>query len=136
MATDTDDSIKHRDIRFHALHGTEEAPAHSAMLLLADAPGIINLHPLSKLGLHVSYDLQRVTLAMIETALIEVGFHLDNSLMCKLKRALYHYTEDTQCINMGYHPDSKTTRDIYICRYQRLQHGCRDERPSHWRKYL
>ena len=136
MASHSNDCIKHRGILFAELHDQDESPSQLATLLLADAPGIVNLYPHSDTRLYVSYDLRLVTLDIIESGLYEVGFHLDNSLMSKFRRALYHYTEETQCLNMGYHPDSKTTRDIYICRYLRLPHGCRDERPNHWRKYL
>jgi len=136
MSDHSDECIKHRDINFAPLHNPDDSPSQLAMLLLADAPGIINLYPQSDTCLHVSYDLRLVTLDIIELGLREVGFHLDNNLMCILRRALFHYTEETQCLNMGYHPDSKATRDIYITRYQRLPHGCRDERPNHWRKYL
>lgn len=136
MDTGYTDCIKHRDILFSELHAEDEVPARTAMLLLADVAGILNLQPLSDVRLQVSYDLRMISLHAIETALIEVGFHLDNNLLSKLRRALYHYTEETQCLNMGCIYDSKTTRDIFIDRYQRLQHGCRDERPVCWRKYL
>jgi len=135
MDNQSEECIKHRDLLFDALHDQDKAPSHLATLLLADAPGIINIYPISDTQLHISYDLRTVNLEIIETALSEVGFHLDNSLMCKLRRALCHFTEETQCLNMGYHPDSKTTRDIYIHRYLRLPHGCRDERPEYWREY-
>lgn len=128
--------IKHREIHFCSLHAQGEAPAHSAMLLLADVDGIVGLHPVSAICLRVSYDLRTLTLQITENALTEVGFHLDNSLFTKLRRSLYYYTEETQCVNMGHVHDSKATRHIFIERYQRLPHGCRDDRPSHWRKYL
>ena len=131
----SDECIKHREILFDAVHDQDKSPTRCATLLLADAPGIISLRPVSDTQLHISYDLRTVNLSTIETALREVGFHLDNSLMCKLRRALCHFTEETQCLNMGYLSDSKTTRDIYICRYLKRPHGCRDERPDHWREY-
>ena len=66
----------------------------------------------------------------------EVGFHLDNSVISKLKRALFYYAEDTQLANMGYdHAESKSTLEIFINRYNQLPHGCRDERPMHYRRY-
>jgi len=135
MDTQTDESIKHREILFAEPYDQNEPPSQLAMLLLVDAPGIIHLHPVSDTQLHISYDLRMVTLEIIESGLNEVGFHLENSLLCKLRRALCHFTEETQCLNMGYHPDSKTTRDIYIDRYLRNPHGCRDTRPEHWREY-
>ncbi|MDT8404393.1 hypothetical protein [Sulfuriflexus sp.] len=128
--------IKHREIHFCSLHARGRAPAHAAMLLLADVEGIIGLRPVSATCLRVSYDLRNLSLQITENALIEVGFHLDNSLFNKLRRSLYYYTEETQCENMGHVHDSKQTRDIFIERYQRLPHGCRDDRPDHWRKYL
>lgn len=136
MDSHSDECIKHRDILFSPLHDQDKPPSQLATLLLADAPGIVSVFPTSDTQLHISYDLRIVSLDIIESSLTEVGFHLDNSLFCKIRRALCHFTEETQCLNMGYRPDSKTTRDIYICRYLRLPHGCRDERPNHWRKYL
>ena len=136
MDTEHHNCIKHREIHFCSLHAKGSAPAHSAMLLLADVDGITGLHPTSATCLRVSYDLRILSLQITENALIEVGFHLDNNLFNKLRRSLYYYTEETQCVNMGHVHDSKMTRDIFIERYQRLPHGCRDDRPSHWRKYL
>ena len=49
----------------------------------------------------VVYDLRRITLQRIENALSELGYHLDNSLLCKLKRALFHYAEETQRENLA-----------------------------------
>lgn len=136
MDTSHHDCIKHREIHFCGLHAKGEAPAHSAMMILADVDGIVGLHPVSATCLRVTYDLRKLSLQLTEGALIEVGFHLDNSLFHKLRRSLYYYTEETQYVNMGHVCNKKTTRDIFIECYQRLPHGCRDDRPSHWRKYL
>ena len=74
---------------------------------------------------------------LIEDSLVELGFHLDNSLLYKLKRSLYHYTDETQRSNMGCCSDQcQCTREVFINRYQRLMHGCRDSRPRYWREYL
>jgi hypothetical protein len=126
--------IKHRELAFCSLHiGPEQA--RSAMLFLSDVHGIIHLDMIDAHRLSVSYDIRHLTLKLIEDALIELGFHLDNSLLFKLKRALYYYTEEVQSENMGC-PGGPCTRNIFINRYSRLQHGCRDDRPDHWRKYL
>jgi len=136
MSSDTVGLIKHREILFAALQ-PEPKPAHTAVLLLSDVTGIIHLHPHSDLRLQVGYDIQRVCLQAIEEALIEVGFHLDNSLLPKLKRALYYYTEEVQQENLGCgRGGSNCTQKVFINRYQRMAHGCRDDRPDHWRKYL
>ena len=44
----------------------------------------------------VSYELTQHTLEELEGHLEDKGFHLDNTLMSKLTRALIHYVEDTQ----------------------------------------
>ena len=127
--------IKQRDIRFCPLHPDPDQ-AQSAVLLLDGAAGIHDARKLAPHCLQVCYDIRRVTLQVIEEALTELGFHLDNSLMAKLKRALYHYTEETQRANLRIHTDLYDTQEVFIARYQQLPHGCRDERPPHWREYL
>lgn len=131
----TEDLIKYRDIRFCGLH-PDTSQAHSASLVLSDVDGIIKAHPLSHQTLHLSYDVTRITLSVIESALVDLGYHLDNSLMFKLKRALYYYTEETQRANLGLRECCSTDVQVFINRYQRLRHGCRDMRPNHWRTYL
>jgi len=128
--------IKQREILFCTLH-PDPNQAGSAALLLTDMEGIRDPRPIEPHRLHLSYDLTVITYQEIESGLAEVGFHLDNSLMTKLKRALIHYTEETARANLGC-PKGKTncTDGVFVSRYQRLQHGCRDQRPDHWRNYL
>lgn len=134
MVDDTQSLIKHREIRFQPLH-PDPKQAHTATLLLDDVDGIIQTQPVRPHILHVTYDVTAITLAIIEGSLSEVGFHLENTLMSKLRRALYYYTEETQRANLGLeNPSSDSTR-IFVDRYQRAPHGCRDQRPHHWRKY-
>ncbi len=128
------DVIKHREIHFCALHPDKDQ-ATTAMLLLSGAEGLVELRPVGPTCLHVSYDVTRISLKIIEDTLTELGFHLDASLLSKLKRALFYYTEETQCANLGC-ARSNCTREVFISRYERLRHGCRDHRPDYWRKYL
>jgi hypothetical protein len=134
MDKSSHDLIKHREISFCPLHA-DPAQAQSALLLFSDVKGIINLGLINEHRIQISYDIRHLTLKDIEEVLIEIGFHLDNSLMFKLKRALYYYTEEVQRENLGCH-GKNCTRNVFINRYNKLQHGCRDERPAHWRKYL
>lgn len=127
--------IKYRTITFCDLH-PDPNQAQTAMLLLSDIEGVEHLHINDNGELLVGYDLRFLTLAVIEDALTELGFHLDSSLLYKLKSALYHYTEEAQRANLGLDRRCAHCRQVFINRYQRLQHGCRDERPRHWRKYL
>lgn len=134
MDENIDELIKHRELAFCKLHADPQQ-ARSAILLLSDVEGIQQMDIIDTHRLTISYDVRLMTLQIIEEALIEMGFHLDNSLLYKLKRALYYYTEEVQRENIG-HSKELSTRNIFINRYNRLQHGCRDERPDYWRKYL
>ncbi len=127
---------KQRDVLFHPLHD-DENQAITASKMLVDLDGIVLADALSTTHLIVHYDLRFFTLDVIEELLETVGFHLDNNLLIKIKRALYRYTEETERANLGCSEgQSNCTREVFINRYQQLPHGCRDKRPEHWRNYL
>lgn len=128
----SDVTVKQREIRFCPLHPDPEQ-AHTAAWVLTEVDGVHDAEPLETHLLQVRYDVGRVTLQVIEQALVEMGFHLDASLMCKLRRALFYYTEETERANLGITSD--ITTKIFIDQYQRRSHGCRDQRPRHWRYY-
>lgn len=134
MNDSQNDLIKQRELVFCSLHADPEQ-AKSAIFFFSDIQGIVNLDLIDTHRLAVQYDIRYITLQQMEEALIELGFHLDNSLLYKLKRALYYYTEAIQCENQGCQKN-QNTRQVFINRYERMQHGCRDDRPKHWRKYL
>jgi len=127
---------KQRDVMFNSVHD-DKNQASTAALMLIDLDGVILADALSETHLIIRYDLRFFTLVDIEELLTTVGFHLDNNLLIKLKRALYRYTEETERANLGCcEGQSNCTRGAYINRYQHLPHGCRDKRPDHWRDYL
>lgn len=127
---------KQRDVMFYPFHD-DDNQALTASQMLADIDGIELAEAVSDIHLIIRYDLLFFTLSDIEELLTTVGFHLDNNLLIKLKRALYSYTEETERANMGCpQGQSNCTREAYINRYQQLPHGCRDKRPTHWRNYL
>ena len=130
--------IKHREIGFRDLH-PDPRQAHNAALLLADVKGILRTsipHP-ERNSIVVVYDLNHICLRIIEELLGEFGFHLEGSLMTKLKRALYYYTEDNEMQGSKTHKDQDaSTREIFMRCYRCKDHGCRDIRPEHWRNYL
>ncbi|MGD2117834.1 MAG: hypothetical protein PVG66_05700 [Chromatiales bacterium] len=136
MDNQADSLTKHREIAFSKLH-PDPNQAQSAVLLLSDIKGVERVHFVSPILMTISYNVLHITLQQIEEILAEMGFHLDNRLMYRLKRALYYYTEETQRANCGCeHGDSNCTQKVFIKRYQNMKHGCRDQRPTHWRKYL
>jgi hypothetical protein len=136
MDTLEQDFIKHREIAFRELHPDPDQ-ARTAALFLSGVTGLIRTMPVSPILLQVSYDLLQVTLRQIEEALTDIGLHIDNGLLFRIRRALWHYSEDTQRENLGCERgDSNCTRKVFALRYRTLNHECRDHRPEHWRRYL
>jgi len=126
---------KHREVHFRAPPPAAEQAYHAAFAL-SKVEGVLRAHSSAGPVVHVTYDLTEVSLQLIECLLIELGFHLDNSLLAKLKRALYYYTEQAEQETLGCQRGrGNCTQAIFINRYQHLQHGCRDDRPDHWRHY-
>jgi hypothetical protein len=128
--------IKHREIAFQKVH-PDPHQAHSAARFLADIEGLLAIEPATPHLLRISYDVLAVSLKDIEDALQELGLHLDTHIVFRIKRALIYYTEETLRANCGC-PDgtSNCTDKIFAARYQMIEHGCRDHRPEHWRRYL
>jgi hypothetical protein len=136
MTVDADNLIKHREIGFSKLH-PDPNQAQTATLLLSDIEGVKHVNFVSATFMRISYNVLNITLEQIEDILKELGFHLDNRLIYRMKRSLYYYTEETQRANHGCNKaDGNCTQKVFVKRYQAIKHGCRDERPTHWRKYL
>jgi len=131
-----DSTSKQREIAFCTLHPDKDQ-AGTATSLLADIEGIDQVERLSASQLRVRYQINHVCLADIEDLLVDRGFHLDNALIHRMRRALIHYMEETQRSNMGCGKgESNCTTKVFINRYRNRDHGCQDERPRHWRRYL
>lgn len=89
-----------------------------------------------KQAVHVDYDLRQHTLQELEDKLCDEGFHLDNALLCKLKRALVHYAEETQLRNLDA-PERlvKKPHEAYARVWDKHLHGDHDDTPAEWREY-
>ena len=90
-----------------------------------------------KRALGVAYDLHNHTLKELDEHLVEKGYHLDNTLMTKLTRALIYYVEDTQIHNMGA-PEKRLKRssqEAYVNAWEQHPHGDHDDTPPEWREY-
>ncbi|MDD3482242.1 hypothetical protein [Azovibrio restrictus] len=91
---------------------------------------------LEKRAVDVSYDLRHHTLETLENQLQDKGFHLDNTLMSKLVRALIYYVEETQLHNLGAtERPLKQSQEAYVQAWERHPHGDHDETPPEWREY-
>ena len=68
---------------------------------MLEIDGVHRVEVITQETLEIHYHLLAICLADIETLLEHNGFHLDNRLVFKIKRALYHYMEETQRANLG-----------------------------------
>lgn len=133
--SEAEELIKRRELRFCHLH-PDPNQARSALLLLSDAAGVVDITLADELCLYITYDVRYMTLDAIEKVLIRLGYHLDSRLLYRMKRALYSYSEETQRANLGVSESTDNTTQVFVKRYSSNYHGCRDKRPEHWRKYL
>lgn len=123
---------KHREIRFNKLRPwqVEQARALLERLdYLEVAPGtLVN-------SLSVWYEITDYTMEGLETALINQGFHLENTLYCKIIRALVYFSEDTQLRNMS-QPERliKKSHEVYSKAWEHHPHGDHDDTPPDLRR--
>ncbi|MCL2345455.1 MAG: hypothetical protein FWC58_06340 [Desulfobulbus sp.] len=85
----------------------------------------------------VAYDLRQHTLRELDEHLVDKGYHLDNTLLTKLTRALIYYVEDTQLHNIGV-PEKlikPSAQEAYIKAWEHHPHGDHDDTPVEWREY-
>ncbi len=93
--------------------------------------------PEAERSVDVAYDLRDHTLEELETTLGDKGFHLDNTLLSKLMRALIYYVEETQLHNLDApdQPLKKSQHEAYTQAWERHPHGDHDDTPPEWREY-
>ena len=85
----------------------------------------------------VAYDLRDHCLEALEGTLEEQGYHLDNTLLSKMMRALIYYVEETQLHNLEApdRPLKKSQNEAYTHAWERHPHGDHDDTPPEWREY-
>lgn len=126
------DLKKDREIVFHAL---PPGQAERARILLEGLDGLAVGIGSQSNCLRVRYHICEYTLEGLETALTSQGFHLDNSLMSKLKRALAYFSESVQRRNVEADAPDIKSQQAFITVYERHLHGDRDDTPEEWRSY-
>ena len=127
------DLKKKRDILF-AKFPPGQVP--EAADLLSGLDGVDAAASTERRTVTVGYELTEYTLKGLEAGLEDQGFHLDNTLMSKLMRALIYYVEETQLHNMGV-PEKrlKRSQEAYVHAWEQHPHGDYDETPQEWREY-
>lgn len=133
--------IKHREIHFCSLHANPDQ-AHSAVFVVNDLDGVLMSHALDHNHIKLAYNLDQITLEEIENILRNEGFHLDNSILAKIKRSIVFYCEEALRENskddrliQEVH-DKHKSDVIYLRPKKKKLCDCRDQRPEHWRQYL
>lgn len=126
------DLEKDREIVFHVL---PEGQAERALGLLEGMEGLTALAGREANHLLVRYNVCEYTLEGLELALSNQGFHLDNSLLCKLKRALAYFCESVQRRNIAANEPDIKSQQAFVKVYERHLHGDCDETPEEWRDY-
>ena len=127
------DLDKIREIVFHDL---PEGQAERARELLDGLDSIkASIKIESDRTLVVQYKVTHYTIQGLEKALEAQGFHLDNSLMQKLKRALTYYCENVQRQNLAINAPDAKSQQVFARVYEQHLHGDKDETPEEWREY-
>ncbi|MGK2953922.1 MAG: hypothetical protein ACSLEZ_16250 [Thiobacillus sp.] len=126
------DLEKKREIVFHDL---PVGQAERALILLEGLDGLIVTAGPDGSRLLVQYHICEFTLESLETALTSQGFHLDNSLISKLKRALAYFSESVQRSNVAANEPDIKSQQAFMKVYESHLHGDRDDTPEEWRDY-
>lgn len=126
------DLEKRREIVFHSL---PVGQAERALSLLQGLDGLEVTVGVGAYRLLVRYHVCEYTLEGIEVALSSQGFHLDNSLLSKLKRALAYFSESVQRRNVAANEPDIKSQQAFMKVYERRLHGDSDDTPEEWREY-
>lgn len=131
---DTGDLRKKREILFSKFPPGQVPEAADDLRRLSD----VEVAPKGeKRAVGVAYELQQHTLLELEEHLEDKGYHLDNTLLSKLTRALIHYVEDTQLHNLDA-PEKRlkqSSQEAYVKAWEQRPHGDHDDTPPEWREY-
>lgn len=125
------DTLKRREIVFHP---TPPDQVERAQALFAGLPGLTVVHAAPR-TLHIAYSVLDYTLQDLESILDGQGFHLEATLLIRIKRNLAYYCERVQRENMG-RPEPRTKNfKAHVESWDKRPHGDHDETPSEWRQY-
>lgn len=127
------DLDKIREVVFHDLPAGQ---AERARALLDGLDGIqARLEGERACTLIIQYNVRHYTLQGLEKALELQGFHLDNSLLQKIRRSLIHFCEQVQRENLLINAPDVKSQQVFARVYEQHLHGDKDETPEEWREY-
>ncbi|MCU0810627.1 MAG: hypothetical protein MUE59_06255 [Thiobacillaceae bacterium] len=126
------DLEKIREIVFHAI---PPGQVQRAVVLLEGLEGLVISHAPQGDRILVRYSICEYTLEGLETALTSQGFHLDNSILSKIRRSLAYFCESVQRSNVAANEPDIKSQQAFMKVYEKHLHGDRDETPEEWRTY-
>jgi hypothetical protein len=127
------DLEKIREIVFHELPAGQAARARELLDGLDSIQASIKEECVKTLI--VQYSVTHYTLQGLEKALEAQGFHLDNSLLQKVRRALIYFCENVQRENLAINAPDVKSQQVFARVYELHPHGDKDETPEEWREY-
>lgn len=125
------DIQKRRVIVFHPLPPDQ---CNLALALLTQLPAL-QVSAVSMLSVQVEYCITDHTLESIEAFLSAQGFHLEGSLLIRIKRNLAYYCEHVQRQNLTKPEPCTKNYPAHIEAWAKRPHGNHDDTPVEWRQY-
>ncbi len=125
------DIQKRREIVFHPL---PPGQIEHALALLAQLPGLKSSE-IGPLAVQIEYCITEHCLEDIEALLHQHCFHLEGSLLIRIKRNLAYYCERVQRENLGKPAPRTKNYPAHIEAWAKRPHGDHDETPAEWRQY-
>lgn len=129
--TSPSDTDKRREIVFHPL---PPGQVDRALALLAGMPGLTTSRT-GPLSLEITYRVADYTLQDLEAVLTAQGFHLEATLLIRIRRSLAYYSERVQRENMVKPGPRTKNYQAHMEAWSKRPHGDRDETPAEWRQY-
>ncbi|MEW5823678.1 MAG: hypothetical protein AB1766_04935 [Pseudomonadota bacterium] len=126
---------KTRDVLFRRLHPDPEQATLAATLVL-EYDGVLEAEAFGPLHLRVRYDLSRICLSMLIDILQMAGFHIDNNLLERLRRALHFYSEDAQRASLNIACQNPLRRDTPSSPSIEVRSQSALHEKDPWRQYL
>lgn len=129
------------DCRRHLLLGGEATAVSCAVVQLKQLDGVLSLNQDDQgRDFIIDYDTRHVTFADIEHVIQQCGATLRHSRWHDLRYTLWAYRDkivhDTYLGRLVRRNVQASTRQAFASTYSRKPHGCRDPRPTVWRKYF
>ena len=126
------DLSKQRDIVFDSLPTDQAVQAARLLnrLPAVEAQAIPEAH-----SVVVNYQVTQWCLEELEAQLLQAGFHLEGSILQRIRRALVHYTEAIQRENLHFPEREHKSKEVFIHAWTHHPHGDHDETPEELREY-